>query len=92
MAGDEARKVVMDLRLDPHAAAIMAGYVSGDNGIDLIRDVATRLHRGCSLEGLERRGDHVQHVCQAMLRIADVGKERQRQQVTRRARQHPWML
>ncbi len=29
--GDEARKVVMDLRLDPHAAAIMAGELASDH-------------------------------------------------------------
>jgi hypothetical protein len=31
VAGDEARKVVMDLRLDPHAAAIMAGELASDH-------------------------------------------------------------
>jgi hypothetical protein len=30
-SGDEARKVVMDLRLDPHAAAIMAGELAADH-------------------------------------------------------------
>ena len=29
--GDEARKVVMDLRLDPHAAAIMAGELASEH-------------------------------------------------------------
>jgi hypothetical protein len=31
VAGDEARKAVMDLRLDPHAAALMAGELASDH-------------------------------------------------------------
>ena len=31
VSGDEARKAVMDLRLDPHAAALMAGELASDH-------------------------------------------------------------
>lgn len=31
VAGDEARKAVMDLRLDPHAASLMAGELTSDH-------------------------------------------------------------